>query len=181
MASMLMFLVSLAALSRAALVAEGKVSLEGDSTLHPYRARASEVKVAVDPEGRLPDGVRSLEVRIPVRGLHSEHSGLDKNMHAALKAEEHPDIVFLMKDYTASSAAVRVRGELTVAGNSKPVTLDAATSGAGGAYTARGTLPLKMTDFGIKPPKMMLGAIKARDEVLIRFEAALRAGQGDRQ
>ena len=38
-------------------------------------------------------------------------------------------------------------------------------------------VPLLMSDYGIKPPTMMLGTMRTKNEVLVKFDLALIANQ----
>jgi hypothetical protein len=132
------------------------VHLEGDSTLHRYSSKSSDLRVtalaelaaAVEPIavevvglGRLVQ----LEVRVPVNSLKSGSGGLDANMYAALKEPSHPEIVFRLEDYetTANAAApgtyrVKASGRLTVAGSERVVTLTGIARAEKGALRVQG-------------------------------------------
>lgn len=45
---------------------------------------------------------------------------------------------------------------------------------ASGVVRATGTVPFRMTDFGIKPPTAFFGLLKARDDVTVRFDLRVR-------
>ena len=61
-------------------------------------------------------------------------------------------------------------GRLTIAGVTRDVTMDvAATRNADGRYTLTGQAPIRMTDFGIKPPKAMMNTIRTGDDVKVTF------------
>ena len=67
--------------------------------------------------------------------------------------------------------ALRVEGEITLAGTSRPVTIDVtATQLAPNRFRLRGGLPLRMTDFGIQPPVALFGLIRARDELWVSVD-----------
>ena len=170
----------------AKLGAGSRVWLEGTSTLHPYESTASQVLLSLvmdpaAPAAGLADGAAAqaparMTVRIPVAGLKSPHAALDANLRKALKADKYPDIVFAMDGYAVgkgTSPALSAKGSLTVAGVAKPETLEAALSRRGDLLVVDGEQPLLMTDFGIKPPTMMLGAIKTGDKVVVKFHLEL--------
>ncbi len=48
-----------------------------------------------------------------------------------------------------------------------------------GTVKATGMVPIKMTDYGIKPPTAIFGRLKTGDEVKVNFELDGRR-QGDR-
>src|SRR5262249_5421556 len=119
--------------------------------------------------------VAGLTISIPVAQLKSGESGLDKNMRKALKAERFPDIVFVMSGYqvAAAPATLTVAGELTVAGVKRPETLKASLRFQDGHAVIDGEQPLQMTDFGVKPPSFMMGALKTKDRVAVKFHLEL--------
>jgi polyisoprenoid-binding protein YceI len=98
---------------------------------------------------------------------------MDNKTYDAFKSEEHPYIV-----YTASRAQVsidgaklttiKVSGNLTMAGTTKPITIEAKGKPLpNGDMEVSITRKLKMTEFNMKPPTVMMGAIKVGDEVTI--------------
>ena len=60
----------------------------------------------------------------------------------------------------------RVQGELTLHGQTRPVTVE--VEGSSGRY--RGSARLRQTEFGIAPISIGGGSIKVKDEILIEFE-----------
>lgn len=174
---------------------ESSLRLEGDSTLHPYSSAATELLVegeAEPPRGAgeslldlaRADGLKGLAVRVPVRGLKSGKGGLDKNMHKALRADKHPEIVFELESYALQphpeergAFRVKAAGSLSVAGERRPVELEADVRHAEGGLRVQGSEELLMSDFGIKPPAMMLGALKTDDKVVIHYDLVLGTGK----
>jgi polyisoprenoid-binding protein YceI len=65
---------------------------------------------------------------------------------------------------------LRVEGELSMAGSVRPLIVEL-TVEDGGAVS--GTIPLSQSDWGIKPYRGIMGALKVRDEVEIVIEARL--------
>ena len=65
---------------------------------------------------------------------------------------------------------LRVEGELTIAGTTRPVVYELELSPDG---RLRGTLPVTQTEFGIKPYRGFMGALKVRDAVEIAVDAQL--------
>lgn len=174
------------------LVPGGRLWLEGDSTLHKYSARATRFDVTFDPGAKtdalatVEDLIRSgqiktLVVSIPVRGLSSGESGLDENMHKALKAVQAPDIVFRMNSYevpsgrTASgTVSIKLRGTLSVAGIAKDVDLELQGKPTTAGLALTGEKRLLMSEFGVEPPVLMLGMIKTADAVTVKFDFSLQ-------
>ena len=167
-------------------LASARVSLDGTSSLHAFTASTTEVRVtAVDmagtPTGDLldyvlqPGGLKSFEVLIPAASLSSPKDGIDKNMHKALKVEEHPDIRFRLRVLEPEAGAFKATGQLTIAGVEKEVVLTLQVQRKGSTLAVTGGTDLLMTDFGVKPPKAMLGMIRTDPKVHIRIELVLGA------
>jgi polyisoprenoid-binding protein YceI len=147
--------------------------IEGDSTLHPYSSTSTALAVAFSLEapGEASAALAAkaparMTVTVPVESLKSAHGGLDKNLRKTLKASEHPAITFTLRSYKVEGANVTAEGELSVAGKARAVLLTS-------RLFVEGSQPLKMTDFGIKPPTMMLGAVKTSDDVTVRWRLEL--------
>ena len=158
-----------------------RVSIEGTSNIHGYTAASTAVKVAavdIDTAGEdvlekalEPNAIHAFEVVIPTASLTSPKDGIDKNMHKALKAADHPDIRFRLRALDA--AAGTATGQLTIAGVEKDVTLSVHVTRQGAALAVSGTTSLMMTDYGVTPPKAMLGMLKTNPKVTITFELLL--------
>jgi len=69
-----------------------------------------------------------------------------------------------------------VTGLLKVAGTEQVISLEGvAHQGDSGTITFRGQKGLLMTDFGIKPPTVMFGTMRAADPVEIHFSLQFAA------
>jgi hypothetical protein len=160
-----------------------RVSLAGTSNIHAYTASTTAARIlrlqvakgALGPnvwEAVIKPGIlEAFEISIPAATLSSPKEGLDKNMHKALKVTEHPDITFrLSRIEGADPAAMRGVGILRIAGVEREVTLALKTSSTEANFTVTGEVQLLMTDFGITPPKAMLGMLKTDPKVTVTFE-----------
>ena len=152
-------------------------SIAGTSNLHDWES--SVTKVSWRGTFLFNDGVLSelsdVKVNIPVEGIISTKGRImDGKTHTALKAEEHPNIVFTMTSATLNKNTVAAKGRLTVAGATKTINLQVIiTPLADGQYQIAGTYPMKMTDFGIDPPTALLGSLTTGDDVTIKFNLTL--------
>ena len=169
-------------------VAQGRVTISGTSNVHPYTASTTAVRVtrvqlaaAVAGPGFWdeivkPGALEAFEVAIPAATLASPKEGLDKNMHKALKVNEHADITFKLRrleQRPGPSGGLRAIGVLRIAGVEREVALEITTKRNESTLTVQGQLPLLMTDFGITPPKAMLGMLKTDPKVTVTFETVL--------
>jgi len=169
-----------------------RLSLEGESTLHAYKSTATKVEATADFDGTFAAGspdaraavaagaLMGLRVAVPVADLKSGEGGLDKNMQKALKQDAAPVIRFTLVDYKAEEAKdgsllVKAHGRLAIAGVEKDTVVEAACRFGPGGVEVTGAKDVLMSDYGIKPPVMMLGTIKTADKVVVRFALKLKA------
>ena len=168
-------------------VIAARVSIDGTSNIHAYTASTKAVRVsAIDVEG-MPQGdlldyvlepgvLKGLAVAIPAASLSSPKDGLDKNMHKALKVEQHADITFRLRSLAADGPGYTAIGILTIAGVEREATLALQVRRKDATLAITGTTTVLMTDFGIQPPKAMMGMLKTDPKVQIRIELELGAG-----
>ena len=158
---------------------EGVAAMAGHDLIIGVTRWDATLEAAADPAGwriELNADPGSLEVREGLRGVKPltdrDRVEIRKNIDTKVLGRE--PIRF-------SSSAVRpgdggrvaVEGELTMAGRTRPVALEL-THGDGGALT--GTVSLKQSDWGIKPYRGLMGALKVRDDVEVVVEATLPPG-----
>lgn len=167
---------------------DSKLWLEGGSNLHSWECKSSgiEATLDVDPSFRtaanFPKALQKLQVKIPVTSLKCEHGGMDKNMYKALKVDQAPTISYTLATVDAQAGAagytVATVGTLAIAGEEKTVKIDVTAERlADGTVKAVGTVPILMTDYGIKPPTAMFGTLKTDNKVIVKFELYVNAAQ----
>ena len=152
------------------------VRVEGTSTLHAWKMESPSITGQINAP--TPDNWNApakAVVTIPVTSIKSEHARMDKLMAEALKAKQHPEIRFELTSATPKSADARAfvletKGKLTIAGVTRDVAFDVQGSrNADGKYTLVGQAPIRMTQYGIKPPTAMMGTIQTGDDVKVTF------------
>ena len=172
----------------------GRLWITGTSSLHAWESEATtfDVSASLKPsatratagglEGQIRSGgLGTVDIVIPVADMHSEKSGLDKNMRKALQADQNPRIACHLERYTVEGAAaadsfvVRAAGTLAVSGVPKPVEVVAQAWRETAGIRFRGSCAVLMSDHGIKPPTMMMGTIKTGDRVVVHFDLVLAA------
>jgi len=167
-------------------LSSARVSIAGTSNIHPYTASTNDVRVvrvqiATTVAGGdwadvlTPGAIGAFELSIPAATLSSPREGIDKTMHKALKVAEFPEITFRLSRLEAAAApgAYRGVGMLRIAGVEREVTLELKTRRNESTLTVRGETQLLMTDYGITPPKAMLGMLKTDPRITVTFETEL--------
>ncbi len=108
----------------------------------------------------------------------SDRESIRKNMLAKdqLNVDAHPTISFSGSNCSGAEGAYKVRGSLTIRGQSAPVTALMDIDADGKTLKASGGFEAKHTDFGFDPYSAMLGALKNRNELqfTVKVEAAAK-------
>jgi polyisoprenoid-binding protein YceI len=156
---------------------ESKLWLEGTTNLGPWSCNARSFEAYIDADDT--DASRASQrigLKVAIRALDCGNSRMTDVISRALRdTGSTPAYVtgrFEMRSSTSNdTSTVHVSGSVTVAGVTRPIALDLFTRRrADGTREAVGVVPLLMTDFGVTPPRAMLGLIRARDELRIRFD-----------
>ncbi len=126
---------------------------------------ASSVKLTIDP--------RSLEITEARGGIKplsdQDRADIKKNINdKILMTSRNPEITFQSTEVSGTAPNIKVKGNLTLAGKSQPVTLDLRVDESSGR--ASGKTMLQQSRFGIKPFSALLGALKIKDSVDIQFD-----------
>jgi len=159
--------------------ANADIKVLGTSNLHKWSMEDKDVacsaKFKYIAGKTIPVALLAFTFSFPIHSLKSGESGMDSKAYGAMKAKTGGDIVFAASASTitpdvTNQFSVKSSGNLTIAGVSKPVVLTAACSiKADGSITCTGTNTLLMTDYQIKPPTYMMGALKTGNALTIDF------------
>lgn len=100
-----------------------------------------------------------------------DRADIQKNMEKkVLDTGKHPEITFRSTSIEAKGDdTLRVNGDLTMVGNTRPITLDVTLDG--GRATANTSIV--QSRWGIKPYTGLMGALKVRDDVELHVEASV--------
>lgn len=142
---------------------EATIDLAGDPA-------ESSIRLTADP--------RSLEVREGLRGLKpltdKDRAEIRKTIDA--KVLGGSPISFTSRSVRGGAgggAPLVVAGDLTLSGQSRPITAELAVTDDG---HVTGTIPVTQTTWGIKPYRGLMGALKVRDDVEVVIDARLALG-----
>lgn len=116
---------------------------------------------------------RSLRVREGLRGLRplsdNDRAEIRKNIDELLRGQP---IAFRSTAVEAGDRRIAGRGDLTIAGTARPVSFELERS-ADDRVT--GTVSVTQSEWGIKPYRGLMGALKVRDAVEVVLDVALPA------
>jgi len=166
-----------------------KVTIAGNSSVHHWSMTGQliggflEVPAPLDPSQAAVAGGTGgkfnarAEISIPVTSLQSGTEGMDEVMQDDMNAKTYRTIKFHLTEMTpkephaaGTPLEFTTTGDLTVAGVtnkiSMPVSIDYAEKPN---LKVTGSVPLKMTDFNVKPP-ITAGVFRTTNEITVSFE-----------
>lgn len=163
---------------------ESRLWFAGTSTVRNWDCKAPNIQAAIDAEAgataAVLDGrkaVRTVDVTFPVSALDCENRTMNNHMRNALNAETHQHIRFTMTGYTLAKAAAttgNLEGTLMINGQTRPITVPVQFANADGALRVTGRYPLAMTQWGVQPPRLMMGTMKVGDTITVNFDLLLQ-------
>jgi polyisoprenoid-binding protein YceI len=124
--------------------------------------------------------VTSVVFRVPAAQLDCKNGQMNDHMRKAIKATANPTIAFELGTYelldTSGTLRAKLAGTLSLGGVTKPITVDAdLAQDVGGALRVKGVYDLRMSDFGLKAPSLMMGTMKVQDVVKVNFDLVLKS------
>ena len=148
------------------------MTIFGTSSLHDFQSKVTQAsgELIINSSKQ----AQSMVVEIPVKGIKSNEKLMDSKTYSAFDAEKNPMITFRLTDasslqVTGSDIAVTATGNLTMAGVTRKVSLKSTGKIVKpGVYEFKGSITLKMTDFKMTPPSMLL--IKVGDTVTLKYD-----------
>ncbi|QHT65321.1 YceI family protein [Rhodocytophaga rosea] len=167
---------------------ESKMTMAGTSTLHDWdmttQIFTGNAQFGFNPGNDGLNTLQSLTFSLVAQNLKSGQKGLDKNAYKALKTDQFQNI-----DYKLLSARVspqkenqfliKTQGNLTIAGITKQVSMDVYCEiNKDSTITCRGSDKLKMSDYKVKPPTFMMGAMKTGDAITLDFTMVYKKEAG---
>jgi len=160
------------------------IKVKGSSNLHDWTMEAKngsiEANLNLASNVSYLAGIQSLSFSVPVKNLKSTEGNLmDNRAYDALKADKYPNVTFKLLTATPTSTTVnkstfKVTGELTICGVTKEIEMTAnSTKNSDGSVIITGSQNIKMTQFNVRPPSFMFGALKVTDNLTIDYTVRL--------
>jgi hypothetical protein len=142
------------------------------------RATAVMSDTAVSPDAH---EVRWVTVVVPVSDLKCQSGPMDRAMRKAMRADG--DSVRVIEGHFTtdpgqpdSSRARHLLGTLTVSGVTQQVAFGSAVDRLpDGMLRVRSTIPLTLSGFQVTPPRVLFGAVRARDQITVEVDLTFPA------
>jgi len=159
-------------------VGGSQITVRGTSNIHDWSmsATAFNCEGSFVMKGEQLQDVSTLSFSLPVNNLKGKEDLLNTRAHKALKAEQFNKIAFTLTNATVvpQQKIITASGNLTIAGLTKVIILQTAYTVNGDEITCRGSKSVKMSDFNVKAPTFMMGALKVANEVTIDITLKLK-------
>lgn len=166
---------------------QSRLWIEGVTNINTYQCTADTIAGfgRLDETERPSDTVEghgsvTIDVKIPVYELDCGKKAMNKDMYEALKAGSYPQIHYQLKEAEfienvfedgAEWMRIMSRGIINVAGVEKEVNIPVLGKVLdNNRFHVKGEKELMMTEFDIQPPTALLGLIKAKNNITIKFD-----------
>jgi hypothetical protein len=169
-----------------------RVWVTGASNIRRFTCRAGELDGALHLRGIATRGPRlsglnttaAPSLSVVVARLECGNGAMSKHLRETLRAPEHPVITFRLTSYDVDLTGVtpdtRIVGEVTVAGITRTAVVNAAVvPDSLGHLRVRGSYVMRMSDFGLEPPRRFGGLLRVRDRVVVHFDVLPGDHDGD--
>lgn len=160
---------------------QSNITIYGTSTLHDWDETVREQTGSISIKDTEQLIITSLNISVISESLKSYKTAMDKNTYKALRTDEYKTIDFKMlelikvNELSAGTYQVDVKGELTITGTTNIIELPFKLMVSPNKITIEGQNKLKMTDYGIEPPKALLGTIKTGNEITVKFKSIFKS------
>lgn len=161
------------------LISQGAlINVHGTSNVHDWDMKPTKVtgELGINSSKQ----ISAIAIKVEVKSLKSGNGIMDGKTYDAFDYKKNPYIVFLLTDasqakLTENDAEITLTGNLTFAGATRKISIKAIGKiTKSGDYQLKGSVPLKMTDFKMKPPTAMLGTMKTGDAVTVKFDVTFK-------
>jgi polyisoprenoid-binding protein YceI len=165
-----------------------KAKIEGTSTIHDWSMESSVIGGFMEVDANFPASALTdpnaarpkVEVFLPVRAFKSYAKRMDEVMQEHMEEPKFKRIEYKLIELKPKSAPgttgplqFEAVGLLTVHGVTRTNTMPVTIEKLDGKIKVTGKTPLKMTDFGVKPPAptiLGMSPIKTGDDITVSFE-----------
>ena len=157
-----------------------RIWVSGKSSVKDFRCQAKTIDANLSaPSAETADLsiaklVSVAEISIASAALDCGNGTMNDHMRKALKTDQFKTIVFKMSSYEVVGEEIMVNGTLTMAGKDLRVELKGKVTEQGGVIRSTATKEIDMTQWGVKPPSLMMGTMKVKPIATIGYDISIR-------
>lgn len=139
----------------------------GDSTIDPMFTKATS-HLSIE---NTPSTLKGT-MEVSVADFVSDNAKRDEHMHEAMESSAFPKASFEIKEVVPKNDAYLLKGTMSLHGVSKPFAFEGTIREESNKVRIKANGTMKMSDYGIKPPKMMF--LTVRDQVDLSVDVVLK-------
>ena len=153
-----------------------KVWVEGTSSVRGFKCNAADISSVIATSGStdIVSLVDDAQVTIPVAKLDCGNGTMNEHMRKALKSSQSPNIEFKLNSYKVEGSAATLLGTLQIAGTTKSIEIPGTVQQEGSLVRVKASKQINMTQWGVKPPSLMMGTMKVKENVTVGFDVTLK-------
>jgi polyisoprenoid-binding protein YceI len=161
------------------------IKVLGSSNIHDWTMTATGIESQGDfklEAGQL-RSLSSFSFSVQAKSLKSDHESMDNRTYKSINADKFPKITYRLNSAAVTSVQknkylIKATGELTISGASQTVVLDVtAVVNPDNTISCTGSQKIQLTDYKIKPPTFMLGAMKVYNDLTIQYNLVYKNSQ----
>jgi len=167
---------------------ESDVVLSGRSNVNSWACRSEVFEATISKKVSIAyvlnaddASITRISVTVPVKSLKCGNGRMEQDLYEALAAARFPAIDYTLVSYEIDTSCITpihfkamTVGDITIAGVTRRVAIPiSADRQPDGSVVGTGSLKLRMTDLGVKPPVALFGLIRAKNDIEVAFEVLL--------
>lgn len=170
--------------------ARTSIGFDADATLGTFHGAARRFSGRVTLADAAAPATASGSIVVQVASFETGNGMRDGHLRHDMDADDYPTITFELRavDLEGVESAVAgagvndppdaplehgaiLRGDLTIHGETRAVGVPARFRVTSDSIRVVGRLPIRFTDFAMKPPSRLLGTVRVRNDLVLGFDA----------
>jgi polyisoprenoid-binding protein YceI len=147
---------------------KGHTEVFGDNTIDPVSHKATSKLTIVNN----PDTIKGT-VEVSIKDFISDNSERDEHMQSVMESSSFPKAIYNISSITPTGGdKYTLNGTLNLHGISKPLSFNGTITNEGKYVHIKAKSKIKLTDFGITPPKLLL--LTVRNQIDLSVDMLLK-------
>jgi len=159
---------------------ESTLTVLGTSNIHDWHLDAKNQSGSIIFKDLQSCLIEAITLNVEAESLESGKSGMDKNTFKALNTDDYKTISFQLVEVISLTDKgndvyeSKVSGDLSISGTTQRIELNLSINVLESSVKLTGEKIIKMTDFGVEPPKALFGTITTGDQLTIKFSTVFQ-------
>ncbi len=163
-----------------------QITIEGETNINQFNFVFDNSRydiASIEEKGTQEKHTREIvEFEIPVKGFKGDNYLMENDFYNLLDAGKFPFIVVgiekaLLQKIFIDADNSAIKFYITIAGNTKHLKGEYITYSQNDITLLSGKAKIRLTDFALEPPQKMMGMLKVKDVIFIKFDISLSPNQ----